>query len=232
SNSILSLFIHSYDKKDLETVKFIRDNQSFDFPLQQNKDGFYVAEIRAKDILPLKGSSFSIFVTDQGGILTPLQYAVHHKWQRKILHRELAVLIKRTSNENLQTKITFEVLNARKRTKLYKTNMIDFMLENYTLNINGVSNILDIDAPLDQRKFFIALHRVPSKDKILFPIDSISEDGFWSAHIDLSSIGLHNLYEGIWQMHFYEEVEGKLLGSFIKDKQKLITTHSFKTADQ
>ncbi|WP_144469790.1 CDP-glycerol glycerophosphotransferase family protein [Bacillus pumilus] len=232
SNSILSLFIHSYDKKDLETIKFIRDNQSFDFPLQQNKDGFYVAEIRAKDILPLKGSSFSIFVTDQGGILTPLQYAVHHNWQRKILHRELAVLIKRTSNENLQTKITFEVLNARKRTNLYKTNMIDFMLEDYTLTINGVSNILDIDAALDQRKFFIALHRVPSKDKILFPIESISEDGFWSAHLDLSSIGLHNLYEGIWQMHFYEEIEGKLLGSFIKDKQKLITTDSFKTTDQ
>lgn len=97
--------------------------------------------------------------------------------------------------------------------------MIDFMLENYTLTINGVSNILDIDAPLDQRKFFISLHRVPSKDKILFPVDSISEDGIWSAHADLSSLGLHNLYEGIWQMHFYEEVEGKLLGSFIKDRK-------------
>ncbi len=31
SNSILSLFIHSYDKKDLKTINFIRDNQSFDF---------------------------------------------------------------------------------------------------------------------------------------------------------------------------------------------------------
>ncbi|PAK35684.1 CDP-glycerol glycerophosphotransferase family protein [Bacillus safensis] len=231
SNSILSLFIHSYDEKDLKTINFIRDNQSFDFPLQQNKDGFYVAEIRAKDILPLKGSSFSIFVADGSGTLSQLQYAAHHKWQRKILHRELAVLIKRTSNENLQTKITFEVLNARKRTSLYKTNAIDFTLENYDLTMNGVSNILDIDTPIDQRKFFIALHRVPSKDKILFPVDSISEDGKWSTNLNLTSLSLHTIYEGIWQIHFYEEIEGKLLGSFIKTQLKLNFLNSFKTAD-
>ncbi|PCK19613.1 hypothetical protein CEY02_16490 [Bacillus pumilus] len=231
SNSILSLFIHSYDEKDLKTINFIRDNQSFDFPLQQNKDGFYVAEIRAKDILPLKGSSFSIYVADQFGTLSQLQYAVHHKWQRKILHRELAVLIKRTSNDNLQTKITFEVLNAKKRTNLYKTNVIDFALKNRNLTINGVSNILDIDSSFDQRKFFIALHRVPSKDKILFPVESISKDGKWSAHLNLSSLSLHNLYEGIWQMHFYEEIDGKLLGSFIKAKKKLNSSNTFKTVD-
>jgi CDP-glycerol glycerophosphotransferase (TagB/SpsB family) len=157
-----------------------------------------------------------------------IKYGIQKTWVRVLLDENNALKISQDKEGYL--KIKKETHNKNSRIKMYKTVVNDITILKEKITISGTSNILHRpDNELNNRNFYVVLHKFPSQNKLFFPVQSVTEEGEWTCEITADKAD--ELHISNSRVCFYEEIDLKYYGSYCYFKEEKYiewSTHSKK----
>lgn len=176
--------------------------------LKNKKESFRIKLVNSLlEFLDLKEGVYQIYGED-GKVI---KYGLPRKWSRYILDKHNGIKVFSNSKGDLMVKK--EKYTKDNRNLVFKTNITYLIEDEKSINIAGVSNIIANDSiKIENREFYLVLHKHPTSYKKIVPIGKISNKGVWECTILASEFDSVKL--GRFQIGLFEKIEGILYGSW------------------